>query len=323
MPIQCELCPRLCTIKAGQAGDCRVRVNIDGKLRAVTYGYPVSVHIDPMEKKPLFHFLPGEPIFSVATVGCNLHCQHCQNWEISQANPDDVEAYDLPPENLAALAHSKGCRAVAYTYTEPLVYYEYTYDSSVACHKRGLKNVLVSAGYINPEPWRALCKVIDGAILDVKAMSDRIYRETCLGTLEPVLNTLRIAREEGVWVEVLNLLIPTINDSNGLIDDLAIFVRDELGVGVPLHFTAFHPDYKLRHIPRTPQKTLERARQRALQAGLHNVFVGNVMGSEGENTYCPGCDTVIIRRVGFKILENRLDGGSCPDCGTPIFGVWK
>ncbi len=323
--VVCELCPRLCRIEPGQAGDCRVRVNLDGDLVAVTYGYPVAVHVDPMEKKPLFHFLPGAPIFSVATTGCNLHCQHCQNWEISQANPDEVTAYDLPPERVAALAEARGCRAVAYTYTEPLVFYEYTYDTSVACRERGIRNVLVSAGYINPEPFRRLCGVIDAAILDVKAMSDEIYRRTCHGTLEPVLNTLRIAREEGVWVEVLNLLIPTVNDDDTLVDDLVAFVRDELGPGVPLHFTAFHPDYKLRNLPRTPQATLERARARALDAGLQHAYVGNVMGSAGEHTSCPACDEVLIRRVGYRIEEDLLSGtdGDCPSCDEPIEGVWR
>ncbi len=206
---------------------------------------------------------------------------------------------------------------------EPLVYYEYTYDTAAACHEVGLRNVLVSAGYINPEPWRHLCKVLDGAILDVKAMSDRIYRETCGGTLEPVLNTLRIAREEGLWVEVLNLLIPTVNDDPALIDALVAFVRDELGEEVPLHFTAFHPDYKLRNLPRTPLATLEAARRRALDAGLKHVYVGNVLGSDSEHTTCPRCAEVIIRRVGFKILENRMVEGRCPGCARAIQGAWR
>ncbi len=323
LAVKCELCPRLCRMEPGQAGDCRVRVNLDGRLTAVTYGFPVALHVDPMEKKPLFHFLPGRPILSLATVGCNLHCQHCQNWEISQANPGDVDAYELPPDQVVALAKREGCEAVAYTYTEPLVYYEYTFDTSVACHEAGLRNVLVSAGYINPKPWRKLCKVLDGAILDVKAFSDQVYRETCGGTLEPVLNTLRIAKEEGVWVEVLNLLIPTVNDSPALIDRLVAFVRDELGAEVPLHFTAFHPDYKLRNLPRTPLATLESARQRALDAGLAHVYVGNVRGSGGEHTWCPGCGDVLIRRVGFSVLDNRLRDGHCPRCEHAIQGVWK
>ncbi len=326
--VQCRLCPKECRIAPGQSGDCRVRVNLDGRLVATTYGHPVAVHIDPMEKKPLFHFLPGHPIFSLATVGCNLHCTHCQNWEISQAFPDEVEAYDLPPEQVAQLALREGCEAVAYTYTEPLVYYEYTYDTSAACREVGLRNVLVTAGYIQAQPFRRLCKVTDAAIIDLKAMSDAHYQEICSGTLAPVLDTLRIAVEEGVWVEVLNLLVPTVNDSDHLIDALIRFVRDELGVDVPLHFTAFHPDYQLRNLPRTPQATLVRARQRALDAGLRYVFVGNVRGEEAECTWCPTCGALVVERVGFRVLENRVEvaadgAGSCPDCGGAIAGVWR
>jgi len=331
LAVQCELCPKQCRIGPGQSGDCRIRVNIDGRLVAVTYGYPVTVHVDPMEKKPLFHFLPGQPVFSLATVGCNLHCNHCQNWEISQAAPDEVPAHELPPEEVARLAAQSGCKAVAYTYTEPLVYYEYTYDASVACRERGLRNVLVTAGYINPEPLRRLCEVVDGAIIDLKAMSDQHYREYCQGTLEPVLNTLRIAYQAGVWVEVLNLLIPTVNDHDDLVDGVIAFVRDEMGPEVPLHFTAFHPDYQLRNLPRTPQSALERARDRAVEAGLRYVYVGNVMGSPAENTYCHHCGTLLIGRVGYRITafevvvatgSDGTAGGSCPNCGTAVAGVW-
>ncbi len=322
LAVQCELCPRMCRLEPGQAGDCRIRVNVDGRLVALTHGFPAALHVDPMEKKPLFHFLPGARVFSLATVGCNLHCLHCQNWELSQAAPDEVPAYDLPPEGVAMVALRERCPAVAYTYSEPLVYYEYTRDSSRACRAEGIRNVLVTAGYINPEPMRALCADIDAAIIDVKAMSDRVYRETCGGTLQPVLDTLRIAHEEGVWVEVLNLVIPTVNDDPAMIDDLVLFVRDELGPGVPLHFTAFHPDYKLRNLPRTPRRTLLDARERARAAGLFHVYVGNVEGGEAECTFCPGCGARLIDRVGYRITANRLVDGACPDCGRPLEGVF-
>jgi pyruvate formate lyase activating enzyme len=332
MPVvTCELCPHACRLEHGQAGKCRVRVNLDGRLLATTFGYPVSLHVDPMEKKPLFHFLPGEPVFSLATVGCNLSCVHCQNWEISQANPEDAEAYEMPPLQVASLAQKKGCRAVAYTYTEPIVYYEYAYDCSVACRERGIRNVLVSAGFVNPKPWRKLCKVVDGAILDLKSMSEQHYREICGGSLGPVLDAMRIAKEEGLWVEILVLLVPTLNDSDANVDEAVAFVRDELGADTPLHFTAFHPEYRLQNLPRTPQETLDRARKRALDAGLHYVYVGNVSRvTEGESTFCPGCGTLLIEREGYEIMRNLLSGAraldaharACPSCGTAIAGVW-
>ena len=321
--VQCDLCPRRCRVGPGQAGDCRIRVNVDGRLTAVTWGRPVAVHVDPMEKKPLFHFLPGQPIFSIATVGCNLHCNHCQNWEISQANPDEVEAYELPPERVAELARREGCAAVAYTYTEPLVSYEYTYDTSVACRAAGLRNVLVTAGYINPEPFRRLCGVVDAAIIDLKAFDHSHYRDYCAGTLEPVLTTLKIAKEEGIWVEVLNLVIPTVNDHDPMIDDLVAFVRDELGADVPLHFTAFHPDHQLRNLPRTPQATLLRARGRAMDAGLRYVYVGNVVGHEAESTWCHSCGGLLLERTRYTIHEDRIRGGACPQCEVEIPGVWR
>ncbi|NOY25945.1 MAG: AmmeMemoRadiSam system radical SAM enzyme [Oligoflexia bacterium] len=321
--VECDLCPHLCRIEPGQAGECRVRVNVNGKLLAVTWGYPVALHVDPVEKKPLFHFLPGAPVFSLATVGCNLHCQGCQNWEISQSSPEDVPAYELPPKQVAATAAREGCPAVAYTYAEPLVFYEYTLDCARACRERGIRNILVSAGYINPAPMKELAKVLDAAILDVKAMSDEIYRRHAGGTLEPVLDTLRIAHDAGVWVEVLNLLVPTLNDDDALVDKLIAFVHDELGADTPLHFTAFHPDYKLRNLPRTPTSTLLNARRRALDAGLHHVYVGNVSGGDGESTWCPHCGELLIERAGYRILADHLSGtGRCPRCQQAIAGVW-
>lgn len=304
------------------SGDCRVRVNLDGRLVAVTYGHPVALHVDPMEKKPLFHFLPGRPIFSLATAGCNLHCTHCQNWQISQASPDSVDAYDLPPERVVDLAVREGCEAIAFTYTEPVVSYEYTLDTARVARARGLRTVLVTAAYVSPEPWRRLCAVTDAAIIDIKAMSDAHYRDVCEGTLAPVLDALRAAVAAGVWVEVLNLLIPTLNDHASLVDELIAFVRDELGPSVPLHFTGFHPEHQLRNLPRTPVETLLSARRRALDAGLEYVYVGNRRGGDAESTWCAGCGALLVERVGYRVGAVRVTDGACPECGREVPGVW-
>ena len=258
--VQCDLCPKACVIAPGQGGDCRIRINLDGKLTAVTYGHPCAVHVDPVEKKPLFHFLPGSGILSIATVGCNLHCKNCQNWEISQEDPENAPATLLPPSAIPDLAKKSGCRSVAYTYTEPLAFYEYTLDSCIAAHEGGLRNVLVTAGYINREPMKRLCHHVDAANIDLKAMSDNFYRDVCGGTLAPVLATLELAREIGVLVEVTNLLIPTLNDEDSAITELARWVRGNLGENTPLHFSRFYPHHKMSHLPPTSAETLDRAR---------------------------------------------------------------
>lgn len=321
--VQCELCPKGCVIGPGQSGDCRIRVNLDGKLCAVTYGFPASVHVDPMEKKPLFHFLPGTGILSIATVGCNLHCKNCQNWEISQRNPEEVEATPLPPEALPALARRTNCLSVAYTYTDPAAYYEYALDSCRFCREAGLRNVLVTAGYINPAPLRELCRYVDAANIDLKAMSDSFYRTVCDGTLQPVLDALALAKSLGVEVEVTNLVIPTLNDGDADLVPLARWVKENLGAETPLHFSRFFPHYQMRHLPPTPEETLVRARELARAEGLKHVYVGNVETRDGETTFCPGCGAALIRRDRYMILSNRLRDGRCPDCGREIQGVWK
>ena len=258
MIVQCELCPKACLIEPGQSGECRVRVNLGGKLVAVTYGYPCARHVDPVEKKPLFHFLPGTGILSIATAGCNLHCKNCQNWNISQMNPEDIPAESFPPAAVAETAQRLGCRSVAYTYSEPIIFYEYTLDSCIEARERGLKNVLVTAGYINEAPLRKLCRYVDAANIDLKALSDAFYRDICGGTLAPVLNTLVTAKSLGVLVEVTNLLIPTLNDSDGEIRELARWVATNLGKETPLHFSRFHPSYRMENLPPTPAGTSSR-----------------------------------------------------------------
>ena len=313
----------MCLIEPGQSGECRVRININGVLRTVVYGYPCSIHIDPIEKKPLFHFLPGTQILSIATVGCNLHCLNCQNWEISQANPEDSQAVFCPPEKLVAITRQYSCLSLAYTYTEPIIYYEYTYDTTKLAREVNIRNVLVTAGYINEEPWEKLLKYVDAANIDLKFISDDLYRRICSGTLKPVQNALVIAKASGVLVEVTNLIIPTLNDKPEEIRELARWIRANLGSDTPLHFSGFFPQYKMRHLPPTSLKKLETAREIAISEGLDYVYIGNVRSKEGENTYCPGCKSLLIERKGYTILQNRLKEGGCPDCGKEIYGVWK
>jgi pyruvate formate lyase activating enzyme len=323
MIVQCDLCPKKCLVKPGQSGECRVRINVDGKLVAATYGRPCSAHVDPVEKKPLFHFLPGTGIFSIATVGCNLHCKNCQNWEISQENPENIKAHLLPPVALVAAARRHRCESVAYTYTDPIVYYEYTLDSCIAAKEAGLRNVLVTAGYINPEPLKKLCQYVDAANIDLKAFSDKFYREFCGATLSPVLDTLVSAKELGVWVEVTNLIIPTLNDSDGDLRDLCRWIAKNMGTETPLHFSRFFPRYKMKNLPRTPSTTLDRAREIARAEGLKHVYIGNVMSKDGENTLCPACGKMLIERSRYTIIKNDLNDEACPECGHEVHGIWK
>lgn len=310
-------------IAPGQSGDCRVRVNIDGLLRSVVYGYPCSINIDPIEKKPLFHFLPGTQTLSLATIGCNLHCMNCQNWEISQANPEDSRAYFCPPEELVKLARNHNCPSLSYTYTDPVIYYEYTYDTAKLAKDAGIRNTLVTAGYINKEPWKKLLQYVDAARIDLKAISDDFYREVCSATLKPVLDSLILTKASGAHLEVINLVIPTLNDKPEQIRTLVQWVKGNLGSDTPLHFSQFYPQYKMRYLPPTSAETLDTARQIAISEGMQYVYIGNIASKEGQNTYCPGCKKMLIERSGFTVLQYRLKEGCCPDCGEKIYGVWK
>lgn len=320
--VQCQLCPRGCVLEPGQSGDCRARKNIDGKLKSVVYGFLAAANVDPIEKKPLFHFLPGTKIFSVATVGCNMHCLNCQNWEISQANPEDIEASQCPPEMLVKLTEEHKCPSIAYTYTDPVVFYEYAYDSSVLAREKKIRNVLVSAAYINPSPWKRLLKYTDAATIDLKAINDEFYRKVCFTTLKPVLDALVICKESGNWLEVSNLLIPGMNDSKDDITKLVRWIRDNLGRSTPLHFLGFIPRYKMKNLPPTPSATLETARKIAIDEGVEYVYIGNVLSEQGQNTYCPSCKKMLIERKGNMIIQNYLKDGEC-GCGKEIAGVWK
>ncbi len=323
MSVLCELCPKACVIAPGQSGACRVRVNMNGSLRSVVYGFPCALHVDPIEKKPLYHVLPASRLLPVATVGCNLHCLNCQNWEISQANPEDSEAMACTPEELVELAQGRQCPSLAYTYTDPVVYYEYALACAARAREAGIRNVLVTAAYINQAPWDRLLDFIDAANIDLKFMDDALYRSICSATLKPVQQALVRARERGVWLEVTNLMIPTLNDSPEQVRALAQWIVANLGIDTPLHFSAFHPRYKMRHLPSTSAQTLEMARTIAQSEGLVHVYIGNVASSEGQNTYCPKCRTLLIERRGYHISQDRLELGRCSACGRQIKGIWQ
>ena len=320
--VQCELCPFKCVLSEGQRGICGVRANVGGKLRALTYGKPVAVHIDPIEKKPMFHFLPSSKAFSIATVGCNLSCNFCQNWTISQALPEESQHITLMPKDVVEQALENGCSSIAYTYSEPTVFFEYMYDTGVLAHEAGLRNIWITCGYINEKPLRKLCEVLDGANVDLKG-PEGFYQKYTRSSRAPVLRTLKILREEGVWVEITNLIIPGANDDPDTIRAMCRWIADSLGTDVPLHFSRFYPNYKLTDVPPTPIKTLEMARKIAQEEGLKFVYIGNVPGNDGEDTYCPSTGEKVIDRMGYFILENNLGfDGTCPD-GTKISGVWR
>ena len=330
--VVCQLCPRHCRIPPNHAGDCRIRINVDGQLVASTYGRPCTVHVDPIEKKPLFHVLPGSRILSLATVGCNLHCRNCQNHSISQTNPWDEfvriqsvrqGALGATPEELVAAARQTRCQSIASTYTEPLVYYEYTRAVSERARAAGLKAVIVTAGYINVGPLRSLCRTIDASNLDIKTMNPASFRHNSGGELKHVLRGAVVARQEGVWQEITSLVIPTFNDTPAEMRQLCRFVKRELGADTPVHFSRFFPRYRLRNLPPTPVSTLQRAYEIAREEGLHFAYVGNLPGNDGEHTYCPGCGRAVIRRVGYRIQANDLRGNRCPHCDTVIAGVWQ
>jgi len=318
------LCPKSCVLAPAERGDCRIRVNVGGRLVATTYGLPSAVHIDPIEKKPLYHFRPGLPILSLATAGCNLHCKNCQNWNLSQVNPEDIENTSLPPSAIVNLARRNRVPLVAFTYSEPLAFYEYTLEGSEAARAAGLDTVLVTAGYANPGPLRRLYGLTSAANIDLKAFSDEFYRDVCGATLKPVLHSLVLAREMGVWLEVTNLVIPTLNDDPATVREMCRWLVGNLGPDTPLHFSRFHPRYKLENLPPTPAETLARLAAIAMDAGLRYVYVGNVVDAGGQDTRCPRCAELLVERRGFTVVQHRLatGGGDCPVCGFRVAGVW-
>ncbi|MCM8819145.1 MAG: AmmeMemoRadiSam system radical SAM enzyme [Candidatus Omnitrophica bacterium] len=321
--VQCFLCPKTCVIGPGKYGFCRARKNIDGTLYSMGYSNPCSVAIDPVEKKPFFHFLPGTNTFSIASSGCSLRCKFCQNWEISQYSPEETRNYHLPPEKVVEYAIKYNCPSIAYTYSEPVNFYEYMIDTAKIAKEKGIKNIVHTAGFINPEPLEQICKYLDAVNVDLKGFNKNFYRNVCEGELDVVLNTLKILKKNRIWIEITNLIIPGYNDKPEEIKKMCIWIKENLGESVPLHFSRFHPMYLMKHIPSTPVNTLEMAVRIAKEVGLKYVYIGNVPGSEYENTYCPSCGKLLVKRIGFSVLENNIINGKCKFCGAKIEGVWR
>lgn len=320
--VQCFLCPNYCVLSPGQFGICKARKNINGKLYSMIYGEVASIHVDPIEKKPFFHFLPGSNAFSVGTTGCNMRCVFCQNWEISQAFPDDVPTQPATPEQLVEKALESGAQTIAFTYNEPVIAYEYVLDTAKLAKPKGLKIVMVSNGYIDEEPLKELLPYLDAYKVDLKAFDEKFYRKLTGGHLEAVLNSLKVIKQSGTWLEIVTLLIPGENDGDEEIRALAHWIKENLGDSVPLHFSRFFPQFKLQNLPPTPPETLIRARKIAMEEGLKFVYTGNVAYPEGETTYCPQSGETAIERQGYFIIRDNLKDGVCPD-GEKIPGVWK
>jgi AmmeMemoRadiSam system radical SAM enzyme len=322
--IYCDLCPRACVLKEGDRGFCFVRQNVDGQMILTTYGQSTGFCVDPIEKKPLNHFLPGTSVLSFGTAGCNLGCRFCQNWDISKSREVEKLSERATPEDIAQAALRLNCRSVAFTYNDPVIWAEYAIDAAKACHEVGLKTVAVTAGYITPEARPEFYSVMDAANVDLKAFTELFYQKLTLAHLEPVLDTLKwLKRETNVWFEITNLVIPEENDSEEEIAHMCDWILNNLGDDVPLHFTAFHPDFKLMNRPATPPATLTRARAQAIKAGLKFVYVGNVFDVKGQSTYCPKCNECLIERNWHELGLYKLDGNKCTNCGAEIPGVFE
>jgi len=323
--VQCNLCPKLCLLRPGERGNCKVRVNYDGVLYTLVYGRIVALHNDPIEKKPLMHFLPGARALSLATAGCNLGCVFCQNWTISQSYPEDARFLALTPQAIVDIARREGSRCIAYTYTEPTIFYEFMLDCARIAHEYGIKNVWVTAGYINREPLLELAKYMDAANVDLKGIRDEYYQKYCDGHVKPVLETLKTLHELGVHLEITNLIVPEGNDSEEDIRDLVRWVRENIGPDAVLHFSRYFPAYRMESPPPTPLATLLKARDIALKEGLHYVYIGNIPGEGFEDTYCKHCGKLLVKRAGYTILWDyyKIKEGRCPYCSEKIYGVWE
>ena len=323
--VVCDVCPRHCALRDGKKGACYIREASDGEIVLTSYGLASGFAIDPIEKKPLNHFYPGSRVYSFGTEGCNLGCKYCQNWNISKTRERSILSAEGSPENIARRALALHCKSVAFTYNDPVIFFEYARDTAIACHELGLQAVAVSAGYMCEKPRQEFYHYIDAANIDLKAMSDQFYRKVCSGNLAPVLDTLLYLKHEtDVWLEITTLLIPGYNDSSEELQKLSSWIVDNLGPQVPLHFSAFHPDFKMMDVPHTPLATLLRARNIALDAGIQFVYTGNIQHDDSENTYCPHCQHVVIRRHRYQLLEYSLNAkGECTNCLTKIPGRFE
>jgi len=321
--VTCEICPRKCRVDDRERGYCATRENRGGKYYTLVYNRVCSVHSDPIEKKPLFHFLPGTDAFSLSTAGCCLECQFCQNYELSQFRPEQVENVSLTPRQVAEGAKRSGAPVVAFTYGEPVVYFEYAYDCAVVARRQGLRPVVITSGYVAQKPLKEWCKVVDAVKVDLKAFTDSFYRDICGAQLKPVLDTIVTLKKSGVWLELVYLVVPTLNDNVDDIRRMSKWLKQNIGTSVPVHFTRFHPTYKLTNLPATPAKTLDRCVAAADSEGLKFVYVGNVPGHPRENTKCPKCREPLLERTGFVIRRNDVVDGKCKHCGETIPGVWR
>jgi len=321
--IRCRLCPRDCVVAEGKRGLCGVRENRGGSYYTLVHSRVCAAHVDPVEKKPIFHYLPGTMAFSIATAGCNVSCKFCQNWDLSQSRPEEVPADYLPPWRVAELALEYHCPTIAYTYSEPVIYSEYLMDVADAGHEAGVRSIVVSNGYMGREALRAAYGKMDAVKIDLKAFSESYYKSVVGGQLKPVLESLVTLREMDKWIEIVYLVVPTLNDSEAEVRGLAQWVKANLGADVPLHFTQFHPAYRMPETPITPVATLERSKAIADAEGLHYVYIGNVPGHLAQNTYCPSCNKLIVERVGFTAGQVRIEKGCCGYCQHPIAGVWQ
>ncbi len=322
--VQCELCPNRCLLAKNQVGRCRVRQNIDGKLYSLVYGKPITIHLDPIEKKPFYHFLPGEKTFSLATVGCNLRCKYCQNFDISQRNPSDVKTMDYTPKEIVDEAIKTEAKIISFTYNEPTVFYEYMLDIAKLAKEKGIKTTIISSGYINRQPLEKLLPYIDAIKIDLKGFNEKFYQEIVGGRLEPVLETLKFLGKQKVHLEIVTLLVPGLNDSEKEIKEMSLLIKENLGTEIPLHFNRFTPMYLLENLPPTPEETVKKARQIALSVGLKYVYTGNIIDEEGSTTFCPDNKEPLIKRKGFFVELNKINKeGIGEGCKTKIYGVWN
>ncbi|MBU0985443.1 MAG: AmmeMemoRadiSam system radical SAM enzyme [candidate division Zixibacteria bacterium] len=320
--VECQICPRHCMVTDLERGYCGTRENRDGTYYTLVYGKACALNIDPIEKKPLYHFHPGTTALSVATAGCNCNCKFCQNWDISQSRPEQTKNFDLSPDDMVEICRTRSVPNIAYTYSEPVIFYEYMYDTAKRAHEAGIKSVMITGGYIDDKPLAELLPHLDAVKVDLKGIREAYYRDVVGAKLQPVLDRLVQIRRAGVWLELVYLVVPTLNDSDAEFTDLARWIKANLGTDVPVHFSKFHPQYLLKNLPATPLATLERAYDVSRAEGLEYVYVGNVPGHRTESTFCPGCGEVVIERKGYRVRGINIDGNACRSCSRTIPGIF-